>query len=140
VGAAGGRRELPRHRNTRGAITVAFREPECGHSHSVVALGVLFVTGQGCNTKTDASTGPTDPSGTTSSNGGVPGTYTLSGVVRRADFARTPLENASVQILDGPRAGAVATTDATGAYTISDVPAGKLQIIASRMSSFRTGL
>ena len=60
------------------------------------------------------------------------GVYTMSGVVRREDFAGTPLENAKVQILNGPRAGAFAVTDVTGTYHIPDVPPGQLQVRASK--------
>ena len=96
------------------------------------AVAIAFAITEACGSKTPPSGNPTGPSGVTPVGSTPSGAYTMSGFVRRADFARTPLENASVQILDGPRASAVATTDAAGAYHVPDVPAGKIQVWASK--------
>ena len=82
-----------------------------------ILLFLLFWAG-GCGVS------PTSP--------GASGSYTLSGFVRVGNFAQMPLENAKVQILDGPRAGAFALSDAAGAYSISGLPAGKVKVRASK--------
>ena len=70
-----------------------------GH-HLWVLLAIAFMTAEACGRQAGPSSSVTAPSGATSvgSVGSSPsGVYTMSGFVRRTDFARTPLANATVQ-------------------------------------------
>jgi len=99
-------------------------------SHLLVLVVVFMVA---CGGNTPQVTSPTMPEVPTVAVGPPPtAVYTVSGSVHASTFAATPLENARVQILDGPRAGAYALTDAAGAFRLSDVPAGKVKIRASK--------
>lgn len=58
-------------------------------------------------------------------------TFTLTGIVARRQDDKDPIGGATVEVVDGPRAGDSATTDALGRYTLTEL-SGDVTVRASR--------
>ena len=103
---------------------LAATDTAAGHAFATtvrveVTYGDASSTGMTATTTTDVpALGPAPPP-----------TYTLTGLI--SDVARTGIPGARVEVLNGDNAGKVATTDATGTYTLTSLLGGTFRLRAS---------